>query len=81
MPWVEHADERLGGIIGEHLEGAHIVTSWVVIAETIDEDGDRRIAVNAAPDQRVTDTLGLLRYATVVEERAVLRLFDDESDD
>lgn len=73
--WKDDADRTIESAISSGLNG-HLVTSWIVIAETIGNDGDRRIAVNAAPDQRTTTTLGLLRYATVVEEHATVRSWD-----
>lgn len=48
-----------------------MVTSWVLVAQVIAADGTRCVCSNTADDQRNIESLGLLRWATVVEESAI----------
>lgn len=71
--WKEGADERLLSFIASELDEPCMVSSFVLIANVHKAGGDLCIAVNAAPDQRTLDTLGLLHGATVIEEEGLRR--------
>lgn len=47
-----------------------IVTRWVVLAESIDRDGERAMIMVAQQDMRSWDTLGMLHHAIRREEVA-----------
>lgn len=53
--------------------GGEMVTRFVVIAETIDENGVRALWTQAADGQKAWDTLGLLRFAEHQELAAEVR--------
>lgn len=52
-----------------HAETGGIVTSYVVLATFLDDDGAQRVYFDTMAEQRATDTLGLLSLATAVETR------------
>jgi len=81
LPWREGADERIAAVIAAELEQNVIVAKYVLIADYTDEDGERGIALNCAPDQRGSETLGLLGYGDTVERaRIAAEWADDEPD-
>lgn len=61
--WHEDADLRLADAIVQQLDGSCMLTHFVVVAEVLDEDGDRRLVFNSARDDRQTDSLGLASWA------------------
>jgi hypothetical protein len=62
-------DAALSQVIGQN-EGS-IVSRWIVLAETVDQAGDRGVWQLSSARSTPWDTLGLLEYA-VSEERANL---------
>lgn len=52
--------DAISGVLGQHAE---IVTRWVLVAETLDADGDRAAWMLAQEDSKSWDALGLLAYA------------------
>lgn len=50
-----------------------MVTRWVAIVETIDDEGVRALWLQAAEHQKSWDTLGLLRYADHLEAASIIR--------
>jgi hypothetical protein len=58
---------------------AGMLTRWVVLAESIDEDGQRGLWLITQEDARAWDTIGMLTYALHLEQaRTVAREPKDE---
>lgn len=55
-----------------------MVTKWVLVAEVIDEDGERCVWADTAERQTAWDSLGLLNYATQMEQAAAVTRSEDE---
>lgn len=53
-----------------------LVTRWVVLVETINQDGRRGLIVSAQVGSKPWDTLGLLQHAVHLEQAATSR--DDQ---
>lgn len=62
----------------EGLDPGAMVTKYVLVAEVIDTDGDQCIWMNTHSDANAWDTLGLLAYATAVEQHGLRDDGDDE---
>lgn len=58
-----------------------MVTSYIVVATYVDEDGDERIWSEAAPDQRCHQTMGLLSWGMAVENRHVGDMWAEDDDE
>lgn len=57
---------------------AVIVTGYVMLAECVDESGERTIYSETMDDQRCHTTLGLLSFGMAVEShRAISSVYDD----
>jgi hypothetical protein len=54
------------------------VMAYVLVAEFLDEVGDRRLFHDTFEGQRGVQTLGLLTYALTVEKRRVADLFMED---
>lgn len=48
--------------------GVPLVTKWLVIAEVIDEDGDKGICQIESPDLTMWDAVGMLSFQLAVEK-------------
>lgn len=72
--------ERLENSIGSAL-GDMLVTKWVALVETIEEDGPRALYIAGSDGLQAWDTQGMLKYALAREDAAVaadlLRDLDD----
>lgn len=78
-------DALLHAITADIIDGrdngpAVVVTSFVAVASFMDEHGERHIYSNTMEDQRCHESLGLLAFATAIEnDRAVSqRPLDDD---
>lgn len=69
--WHDDADLALADAIVEQLDGSAVLTHFVLVAEVLDEDGDRRLVFNSARDDRQTDSLGLAAWAMAFREAQV----------
>jgi hypothetical protein len=68
--------EAIAAAVGSHESG--FVTKWVAILETVGPDGDRGVWTCTSEDMRAYDSLGLLQYAVLKEEAALLRGDEDD---
>jgi hypothetical protein len=59
-------------VAGEIYPG-DMVTRWVALIETFDSQGVRALIVSAQPGSKPWDTLGMLAYATQIEQAALTR--------
>lgn len=59
--------------IKEECQKPLIIRGFVLVVDALDERGDSRILMNGHPDQRASDSLGLLRLALLVEEEGIRR--------
>lgn len=57
-------------------ESDEMVTRWVVLVEVIDTNGERGLWTLAPDDATAWDTLGMLTYATQLEQAALGNLDD-----
>lgn len=75
--------DRISGVLYDHLAGENggMVTGFHVIAEFIDSDGESRMLYEWAPGQRLTTTMGLLRWAQGVADYEQRRFLDGLGDD
>lgn len=64
-------DQLILDALQSYIEGAGIVTGFVVIAEFTDEDGDARIICDSMSNQRCHRSMGLLSFGLAVEEARV----------
>jgi len=77
--WNEGADQAITHAIAENLdEQAPFITGWVLICTYSGDDGGQSTAFNTLPDQRRTNTLGMLTHALEVERA---NIFWDEQPD
>lgn len=53
----------------EEVDGPVIVTGFVVLAEFLNDQGERSLWCDTFEDQRTHQTLGLLAYGTAVHNR------------
>lgn len=67
--------EAMANAVSTALPG-EMVTRWVAIVETIDDEGVRALWLQAAEGQKSWDTLGLLRYADHLEAASIVRDVD-----
>lgn len=58
--------EKLAAAAAEHCSG--MVTSMHAIVEYMDEDGEQRVVVCAAPGQKATTSAGLLALASSISD-------------
>lgn len=70
---VDHVADLIHG-----LDPGAMVTKFVVVAEVIDTDGDQCVWVSTHEDARPWDVLGLLGYATALENAAIQRDRDED---
>lgn len=61
----------------KRVEGG-IVTKWLLIAETVGPDGERGLWTRTSDDLKPWESLGMLRFAQVIEGQAWRRADDDE---
>lgn len=52
--------------------GDEMLVRWVLLAEVIDTDGERAVWNMTSEDARAWDTLGLLTYATQIEQAGIV---------
>jgi hypothetical protein len=58
-----------------------VITNFVVIAEFMDDTGERRLYTNTLEGQSCHTTLGLLVHSTAIEQyRAADSVFGDDED-
>lgn len=79
----ERLGERIHSLLADHLssEGGGMVTSFHLVAEFIDSDGDESWLFATAPDQTQTRTVGLIEWARGVARYEQHRYLDDITDD
>lgn len=58
-----------------------IVTSFILLAEFVDDEGDKNIFASTMVDQRAHVTLGLLAFGDAVERRRVTDSFYGHADE
>jgi hypothetical protein len=63
----------LSRVINDHEDGASYLTRFVVLAEVVEDDGQRVLWTVAAEGMRRWDTLGLLEDARLREYTAAVR--------
>jgi hypothetical protein len=63
--------EAIAGVLAKH--GRMMLNRALVLAETIEEDGDRAMWIGATPGTKSWDTYGLLRAGLAVEDAATAR--------
>lgn len=78
----EPIDDDLAVAIANAISGHHgdeqpLVSSYVLIASFIDDDGERSIYTDTPEGQRCHETLGLLAFGTAVESRRATDPDDD----
>lgn len=60
---LNQTQEHLHGVLSQALiEAGRLVTKWVLITETINDDGATRFISFTSPDLRSWDALGLTTY-------------------
>lgn len=59
--------EAISAMTAQAIGGGAMVTSYIVIASFITEDGDRNIITDTAYNQRCHESLGLLSWGLAVE--------------
>lgn len=71
--------DKISAVLYDHLAGENggMVTGFHVIAEFIDGDGESRMLYEWAPGQRLTTTMGLLRWAQGVADYEQRRFLDE----
>lgn len=57
-----------------------MVTRWVAVVETIDEQGERALWHMSPTGQKVWDTLGMVRHVELVETATRIRDYIDDDD-
>jgi hypothetical protein len=67
----------LGGLIGAAF-AAPLVTKWVVVAEVIDEDGDKCMQSMRSEDLPTWDFLGMLQFQLIIEKQRLDTFSGDE---
>ena len=67
--WRAAAQQAVSTVAGEY---GHMITRYILVAETMDEDGERAVLMAASPDQRAWDSIGLLGYALQLEQAGTL---------
>lgn len=61
--------EELNNLLSECLHGhGDLVTRWVLLIEVVDQEGRRAMWNLASPDMKSWDALGMLTYATQIEQ-------------
>lgn len=82
---VSDVGEELNKQLAEAIEGVFqrveggIVTKWLLIAETVGPDGERRLWANMSDDLKPWELIGMLRFIEQTEGAAWKR--DDEDDE
>jgi hypothetical protein len=59
-------------------ESGAMVTRVVVVAENINDAGERLISVIPSPDMRTWDVAGFLHYAQAASDSWIARSFNDD---
>lgn len=59
-------------------DNGDMVTRWALVAEVIDTDGERGLWTLAPEDATGWDTLGMLTYATQMEQAKAVADYEDE---
>ncbi|MEU5683591.1 hypothetical protein DEJ48_36655 [Streptomyces venezuelae] len=59
-------EEALAGVLAEHERG--LLARAVVVAEVLDEDGERTLSILTTPGVMEWDALGLCRYGVISVE-------------
>ncbi|WP_399932185.1 hypothetical protein [Streptomyces kanamyceticus] len=59
-------EEALSGVLAEHERG--LLARAVVVAEVLDEDGERTLSILTTPGVMEWDALGLCRYGVISVE-------------
>lgn len=70
--------EVVRGLLQQELGG--FVTSFVLVAEHVDESGQRMVTVSADPDQALTTSLGLIQWGEAWFNRDLIQHFLDTDD-
>lgn len=71
-------DHALSGALADADE---MVTKWVACIETVDNDGARSIWLMAPDGAKPWDTLGMLQFAVMQEQAAVMHYDIGDEDD
>lgn len=69
--WREDSSQRITDLLTDQFEGAAMITGWVVMVRSIDDQGVERIGSNTMDGQTATITLGLLEFGRIVERMNV----------
>jgi hypothetical protein len=67
----------LAAAIGAECDAA-LVTKWVVIAEVIDEDGDKVMHSLRSEDLPTWDYMGMLQFQLIIEKQRLATISGDE---
>ncbi|MGW0534760.1 hypothetical protein [Streptomyces sp. NPDC003032] len=59
-------EEALSGVLAEHERG--LLARAVIVAEVLDEDGERTLSILTTPGVMECDALGLCRYGVISAE-------------
>ncbi|MEU1015358.1 hypothetical protein [Streptomyces sp. NPDC005898] len=62
----DNLEEALAGVLAEHERG--LLARAVVVAEVLDEDGERTLSILTTPGVMEWDALGLCRYGVISVE-------------
>ncbi len=72
MAELEQIRDRVGNALAQALSGeSEMVTRWVALIEVMDADGERSAYVMAPDGAKSWDTLGLLSFATQMQQAAL----------
>lgn len=55
-----------------------MVNRWIVLVETIEQNGDRSVWMQSADDMKIWECLGMLEYAKLAEMAAEVNRDDDD---
>lgn len=72
--------QKIERALTEHLaeEGGGMVTAFYFVAEYIDGEGEHAWVYATAPDQRMSTTAGLIKWAEGIVEYEQRRYLEDE---
>lgn len=78
-------DDKIQQVVGNAISDAlnnvevAVVTKWVLLAESVNGDGERGLWLVAPEDAKAWDTIGMLTYALHLEQaRTIQRESDDD---
>lgn len=71
----EGRDPVLDGVataVMEYIDRPATILKYVLVAEWMDEDGDKHIYCDTMDDQRASETLGLISFADATERARIV---------